>query len=559
MGVCLPEFTVVEVPRLQRGATKIALPAASCLLGCFATTQWSTAIKASESAAVLQRSNPPTFGISARNRIIGWMLLLVSLALVVEVSMAARVFTERAEEELDRELVHEGEKLRDFVGNAVDPTTNAPFLSADALLTAYIDAATPASAETIFSLKDGRPSRLARGVPRARLDRDEEFLSMVGNLTESTHGRSTSEAGPIHWAVIPVRVEGDPTSVALVVIEFAAPALDRVASTVRSLGLISAIALTLAGLASWLVAGAVLAPIRTLRQTAEDIGKSDLGRRIAVVGRDDVAALAHTFNSMLDRLQGAFDGQQRFLDDATHELRTPITVVRGHLEQMGDAPAERQRTLHLVMDELARMNRLVDDLVLLARAQRPDFLRPTEIHVSDLIMDVLAKSSTLGERRWIVDGLPEQSVIADGQRLTQALMQLAANAVRHTTVGETITIGATIAADRLQLAVADEGSGIADADKAAIFDRFTRAGFRGDGGSRGEGAGLGLAIVASIARGHGGKVLLDTELGKGATFTLDLPLVMPGGSVDGLTHAASSSPNKDPAEPLAAPRRPYRG
>lgn len=466
-------------------------------------------------------------GISARNRIIGWMLLLVSLALVIEVVIAAQVFTGRAVAELERELVHEGEKLRDFAARAVDTETGAPYLSADALLTAYLGEAVPNSDETLFSVVDGQPARRARETPMARLDKDIEFMALVGDLASPSSGQTTSEAGPIHWAVFPVQVVGDPKSAALVVIEFAAPVRAEVVSTIQALAIISAVALTLAGLASWQVAGKVLAPIRILRQTAEGIGESDLDRRIEVAGRDDVAALAHTFNAMLDRLQKAFAGQQRFLDDASHELRTPITVVRGHLELMAEDPGDRQRTLDLVLDELGRMDRLVDDLVLLARAERPDFLQLSEIDVPDLVMDVLAKASALGQRRWVVDGLPEHSVVADGQRLTQALMQLAANAVRHTAVDDRISIGATITGDRLLLFVEDEGAGIAEADQAGIFERFARAGFRGDGGRRGEGAGLGLAIVSSIAHAHGGRVMLESELEKGSTFTLDLPRTLP--------------------------------
>ncbi len=490
-----------------------------------------------------RRNDSGASGVSARNRILGWMMLLVALALTAEVVIAAQVFTARAEAELDQELVHEGEKLRDYAERAVDPATNAPFLTSSDLLTSYLGVAVPNSDETMFSLVAGRPARRAREKPMARLDKDETFLSAIRVETSPTSGRAVSAAGPVHWAVFPVVVQGDAVGASLVVVEFAQPVRDGVASTIRVLAIISALALSLAGLASWLVAGRVLAPIRTLRHTAEGIGKSDLDRRIDVVGRDDVAAMAHTFNAMLDRLQEAFAGQQRFLDDASHELRTPVTVVRGHLELMGDDPEDRQRTLELVVDELRRMDRLVDDLVLLARAERPDFLRPMEIDVSDLVMDVLAKASALGERRWAVDGLVEQSVIADGQRLTQALMQLAANAVRHTTVDDRISIGATIKDERLELVVADEGAGIAEVDRAGIFDRFARAGYRGDGGRRGEGAGLGLAIVSSIAQAHGGRVMLESELGKGSTFTLDLPMVLPSGDAPPLTaHAPAERP-----------------
>ncbi len=455
------------------------------------------------------------------------MMLLVALALAAEVVIAAQVFTARAEAELEQELVHEGAKLRDFAERAVDPVTGAPHATADELLTAYLGLAVPNTHETLFSVVNGRPSRRAREYSMARLDRDEVFLDTIRGLTVPTSGRATSDVGPVLWAVFPVVVEGDPAKAALVVIEFAAPVRAEVASTVRVLAIISAIALGLAGLASWQVAGRVLAPIRTLRKTAERINESDLDQRLAVSGRDDVAALTRTFNAMLDRLQDAFAGQQRFLDDASHELRTPITVIRGHLELMGKDPEERQRTLSLVDDELRRMGRLVDDLMLLARAERPDFLRLTQVDVSDLVMDVLAKASALDDRRWALDGLPECVVTADDQRLTQALMQLAANAVRHTAPADRISIGGHVEENRLRLSVADEGAGIAEEDRVDIFDRFTRAGYRGDGGRRGEGAGLGLAIVASIAHAHDGQVMLESELGKGSVFTLDLPLVDP--------------------------------
>ena len=106
---------------------------------------------------------------------------------------------------------------------------------------------------------------------------------------------------------------------------------------------VALVALLVVGLVGWFVAGALLAPLRTLRQTAHEISETDLSRRIPVAGDDEVAELARTFNAMLDRLESAFAAQRRFLDDAGHELRTPITIVRGHLELMGDDPAERER------------------------------------------------------------------------------------------------------------------------------------------------------------------------------------------------------------------------
>lgn len=464
-------------------------------------------------------------GVSARTRIIGWMMLLVALALTAEFVIAARVLTERAEAELDRELVHEGDKFRDYAGRAVDPATGASYQDVGALLAGYLSEAVPNTDETLFSLVNGQPAHRARVEPLARLDTDPTFVAGISGASRPQSGTVGSAAGPVRYAVFPVRVDGEPDRGALVVAEFTEPATEQVASTVRVLAGVSLAALILAGLASWLIAGRVLAPIRTLRHTAETVSGSDLHQRITVTGNDDVAALAHTFNQMLDRLQNAFTGQRQFLDDASHELRTPITVIRGHLELLSEDPAQRSRTLALVLDELQRMNRLVDDLMLLAKAERPDFLTLSQVDVTDLVMQVLAKASTLGDRRWTVSHLAEQTVRADGQRLTQALMQLVANAVGHTRAGDRISIGADVTGDRLRLRVSDTGTGIAAEDRDRIFERFTRAGHRGDRGHRGDGAGLGLAIVASIAHAHGGHVLLDSAPGKGSTFTLDLPLV----------------------------------
>jgi signal transduction histidine kinase len=124
---------------------------------------------------------------------------------------------------------------------------------------------------------------------------------------------------------------------------------------------------------AWIVAGRVLAPLRLLTETAHLISESDLTRRIPVQGIDEISELTITFNEMLDRLQAAFASQRDFINDAGHELRTPITIIRGHLELLGDDPQERRETVELVTDELDRMSRFVDDLLLLAKAEQPNF------------------------------------------------------------------------------------------------------------------------------------------------------------------------------------------
>jgi two-component system, OmpR family, sensor kinase len=326
----------------------------------------------------------------------------------------------------------------------------------------------------------------------------------------------------VRYTVVPVEVEGDRRSAQLVAASFRDVERAEVDESILVLVLVAVGALVVAGGAGWLVAGRVLAPVRTVRTTAERISATDLTRRIQVRGRDDIASLARTFNSMLDRLEGAFDTQRRFLDDAGHELRTPITVIRGHLEVMTEDPEERASTMGLILSELDRMKRIVDDLVLLAKAGHPNFLELSEVELSELTVEVVAKARVLGDRQWRVAALSEETLLADGERLTQAMTQLAQNAVAHTRPGDLIEFGSAVRDRRVDLWVRDTGSGVDDEVRERIFERFTR----GEGEAR-EGAGLGLAIVASIAEAHGGRVQLDSSSAHGAKFTLDLPYRRP--------------------------------
>ncbi|MEJ2579258.1 MAG: HAMP domain-containing sensor histidine kinase, partial [Kineosporiaceae bacterium] len=216
------------------------------------------------------------------------------------------------------------------------------------------------------------------------------------------------------------------------------------------------------GLIGWLVAGRLLRPLRLLRDAAEHISHTDLSLRIPVSGHDDVNELTRTVNAMLDRLQAAFETQQTFLDDAGHELRTPLTIVQGHLEVLdtGD-PTEVAETRTLVLDELDRMRRLVDDLTVLAKSRRPGFLRPAPVDLDRLLDGIAGKAAALGPRHWQVDARPGVPAVADPQRLTQALLQLADNAVRHTGPGDEIGLGAELdASGGLRLWVRDTGTGV---------------------------------------------------------------------------------------------------
>lgn len=483
--------------------------------------------------------------MSARARIVGWVLLLVVAALVGSLFVTAEVLNLRVDDLANDRLTHAAESFRTF---ATSPSGRSQ-QSTDALLTRYLEDTVPNRAETSFSLLAGHPHRRTAGDPTVRLDQDAPFIASIAGMTTPTYGRMETTAGTVEYAVIPVEVVGDPVEGSLVVVlfrdELAAPLFE----SLKVFAGVALIAVLFAGVVGWLVAGRVLEPVRLVRQTAEQISESDLRRRIPVSGSDDIAQLAITFNRMLDRLESAFATQRQFLDDAGHELRTPITVIRGHLELLGghpeaiadpehpatsqpvlieagpehSAPAaldEWRETTALVADELDRMTRIVDELLVLARSEQPDFLIIKEVDLADLTVDALANARMLAPRRWIVDSLAEGRIAADGQRLTQALMQMATNAVQHTGGNDTIAIGSRIADDRLLLWIRDTGTGVAPHEREQIFERFRR----GTGARRGAGAGLGLSIVRSIAHAHGGTVGVESKPGEGATFTLNLPL-----------------------------------
>jgi signal transduction histidine kinase len=282
------------------------------------------------------------------------------------------------------------------------------------------------------------------------------------------------------------------------------------------------------------VAGRILRPIREVTLTARAIGDTDLSGRIDVEGDDEIAELASTFNAMLDRLESAFATQRQFLDDAGHELRTPITVVSGHLELLGDDPDERRETIALVTDELDRMSRIVNDLLLLAKLDRPGLLRPEVIAVEPFTAELFAKARTLDRAgpgattpapaprpsRWHLDQTAEVTLVADPQRLTQAVMNLARNAVEHAGPGASIRMGSAARNGHVEFWVADDGAGIAEDQRSTIFDRFSRG---GDGLRRSDGAGLGLAIVKAVAEAHAGSVALESRPGEGARFTVAIP------------------------------------
>ena len=269
-----------------------------------------------------------------------------------------------------------------------------------------------------------------------------------------------------------------------------------------------------------LVVGRILRPLKEIVTAADSISREgDLSRKIPEGGRrDEVGILTATFNRMLARLEAAFRRERRFISEASHELRTPITICRGHLEVLGpNADRDQiQEAIALVIDELGRLGRIVEDMTTLARVDDPAFLRQREIALDDFLEDVGIKAEPLLDGRLTVQRPePGATARADPHRLTQALLNLLNNAAIH---GDgRVELRVVPERDAWRLEVADEAGGLAADQEESVFRPFHR------GKAVPAGRGLGLAIVRGIAEAHRGSAGVDNRPGEGATFWIRLP------------------------------------
>jgi signal transduction histidine kinase len=457
---------------------------------------------------------------SVRTRTLAAYIVLLTLSLTVAIFFLRQLLLVQLDEEIDKAFTQEYREFSRLVkGN--DPETGRPFGSdLKAIFDVFLSRNIPEEEETLIGFVDGEyyDSRDAAEVlyPVHLLP---EAVQRWTSLDEPQRGTVQTPAGEARYLAAPVLV-GDEVRGTFVVAKFPQSDEQEIDVAIRTAIQVSAAVLALASFIAWVLAGRVLAPLRDLSDTVRSIGETDLTRRIPVRGNDEISQLADRFNAMLDRLEAAFGAQREFTADASHELRTPITIIRGQLEVLGDDPEEREEAMAIVFDELDRMGRLVDDLLVLARSKQPDFLHVESVNVASLTDDLHSKARALAPRRWKLDGKGTGVVAADPQRLTQAMIQLAQNAVQHTSEGAEIALGSALSNGCLRLWVRDSGPGIPSEEQERIFHRFTRG---ADRRRNSEGAGLGLSIVRAIAEAHSGSVGVTSRPGDGATFTMEIP------------------------------------
>ena len=464
---------------------------------------------------------------SIRSRVISAVLLLTGIALTMSGMIVYSRGDALTEQRVAADLHRAVDEFDTLATEGLDPATGGRFTSAESLLRVAVQRSVLAQSEGILGIVDGRVLWTAQAGVTFRPEHDAEFtaamLALAGADTVN-HGRLTTAQRDYRYLVVPVAFgSGAPGGALVRAVDFGAEEA-LLGEVWRSYILVALGSLLLVGLLIWILVGRLLEPISWMRRTAERITDTDLSQRIPVRGADDLSALGVTVNGMLDRLEAALGAQRELLDDVGHELRTPLTIIRGHLELLDATdPDDVAATRALVLDEADRMRRLVDDLLTLAKAERPEFLQPEPTDVARLTDETLAKATGLGERHWVLDELADTEQVLDPQRVAQAWLQLAANAVRYSEPGTTVGMGSRLEHGELWLWVRDEGVGIAPEELERVTQRFVR------GHAGGAGTGLGLAIVAAIAAAHHGRVDLRSQPGRGSRISI----VLPAGPVDG--------------------------
>ncbi len=470
----------------------------------------------------------PRAHLTVRARILTAVVALAGLTVLIAGGTAYGLQVRQIDARIDNSLARAVAALR-AVEEATGSGTDHPTMDLNALLKESVRTRVPGRNEGVVTLlDDGLAWQAAPETQALPLGQDDELVAYLASRWFGPHASprtlrtSTAE---YRFVAVPVHVAHSPGRGLFVVAFDRGAEMRALRDTYVSYVEVGIAALALTTVVAWFVVGRLLRPVRLLRDTARRVTESDLSERIEVGGKDDLSDLARTVNAMLDRLQRAFGSQRELLDDVGHELRTPLTIVRGHLELMDpEDPADVRATQALTLDELDRMHRLVDDLVTLATADRPDFVRLAPTDVGRLTDDVHDKARVLGNRHWVVVARADVTVQLDAQRVTQAWLQLLANAHRFTAPGTVIRLGSEVAGDRLLLWVRDEGPGVPAEEEERVFERF----HRGLADRNPHGAGLGLPIVAAIARAHHGRVFLEhppPHAGPGAVFVLDLPAV----------------------------------
>lgn len=450
------------------------------------------------------------------------MVLMVITSLVVSGFI---IFTEQRQDQMERiddHLTRTRDELALLAKEGVDPDTKEPFADPEQLLDTFLSRTVISEEEGELGIVNGQVRLVSAEDVSFRPEDDPELVDYILPLSKVNEMRMGTVETSMHayrYHLTPVKFPKTTGALLHVYnLDIAEEQLSELRTTVLLAG--AAVA-AVSAMMAWGLVAYLLRPIEKLRKAADAITENDLTTRVPVRGNDDLTALSLTVNRMLDRVEKSVTTQRRLLDDVGHELRTPITVVRGHLELIDPNDAEDvKQTRDLSIDELDRMSSLVDDLLILAKANQSDFIDPEWFSLATLTDQTLEKARALGVRQWRLRSIESIDAWLDPNRMTQAWLQLAANAVKYSDKNSSITLGSKLVRGDVHLFVEDQGVGIPEEELEEVRQRFGR----GSNTGRVDGAGLGLSIVESILAAHDGHLDIQSTPGVGSTFTMIFPL-----------------------------------
>ncbi len=463
---------------------------------------------------------------SLRVRVLATAVAVFAISLAVAAFLAYELLLQDGRRDADVVLAREQERFERSVGELLaevqqDAPDATPIEALQRAVRRYLQLnPSTESYWTIVTFEDGVRLAAANGPPELeplfRGDDGQELPQGRLNARETL----PSPAGDVRTVSVPISVDGEP----LATVQVIAP-LDPV----RSEAVHAALLVTLAAGSALVVGGTLLgmtlwrslAPLGTLADAARGTELQALHTRVdEPETADEVGLLAREFNTMLDRLERASSQQREFMASIGHELRTPITIARGHLELLQRVDRDDRsfdETLGIVRDELGRMGRLVEDLMVIARAEMEDFVRPREFELVQWFEDLeLRLAGTEAGPEVAVIPPPPVMLRADPDRLAQAVLNLVINAHVHTPSRTPVRVHAETADGQLVLSVSDDGPGISEEVRDELFIPFTRA------GDAPGSTGLGLAVVKAVVDAHGGEVVVQTSPA-GTRFDLRLP------------------------------------
>ena len=472
----------------------------------------------------------PTRTITIRTRVMWAIVLVAGIALVTCGAIVWALGHSSVSTDATNRLEHSRDRIRQLAADRQDPSSGQPLEDVSAVLRTHIQRTAEGRGEAELGFVGTDASTKLTWVSADnvsfRPEQDKELLTRVSSQAAASESVIETVRTPTSsYRVLVVPLQGGAQRGALVHVIDLKVAESQLRRTMAFYAAAAVFTVALVTGLAWFAVERLLRPIEQLRRATESIGEEDLTTRVPVKGRDDLTALAAAVNRMLDRVQTAVEAQRNLLDDVGHELRTPIAVVRGHLELTDPAdPEDVRQTQLLALDELDRMGMLVGDLILLAKSVQSDFVTPVDTDVAELTELVFDKSLALGERRWKMESAAFTRAMVDPTRITQAWLQLVANAVRYSEHCSTVSLGSAVRDGHLQMWVRDEGIGIAPEDIDLVRQRFKRtAGAQ----KLASGTGLGLSIVETIVAAHGGRLDILSEVGRGSVFTMVIPLRPP--------------------------------